>query len=117
MNGGSITLYKVIDQAAPGANTDIVSAGITVPEGGALRISVSLATASVFNLMVTAAGGTQRAIGLNQSVALNAGDGYTFPWSAIKVDQNGAAVTYNFQVETNGIIRYLVVELVTGAVI
>lgn len=94
--------------SAPGANTNIFSTGITpVYPVGALRVTVCLATASVFNLRVinTPAGGsTAFTIGLNASSALNAGDLYTFTFGC------NNDLTYNFQVETDGIINVLQVE-------
>jgi hypothetical protein len=114
---GLLPRYIAVDQAAPGANTAIISGGLIPKMGGAFRISVVLATASVFNVTVTPAAGTQRTHGLNQSTALNAGDLYTFCFGVATVDQNSAALTYNFEVETNSIIRYLLVEEVSGGVI
>lgn len=103
-----------IDIAAPGANTDIITGGITPSVGCALRFTVCLATAGVFNIMFQKTGGTQRAGGCQLSAALNAGDFYTFEIGAspqtIPNSGDRVAVTYNAQVETNGIIRYLLVE-------
>lgn len=88
------------NDAAPGANTDILAADITPSYGATLAIGVRLATASVFNLIETR-DGVDVVIGMNLSVALQAGDGYTFLWPC------SPESSYNFQVETNGVISIL----------
>lgn len=98
--------------SAPGANSDIFSAGQlrAVSQKVALvRVIVVLATASVFNYTVTD-GTTAYTVGLNESIALNASDAYEFEIAA------GSDYTYNFQVETDGVIRHLLVIEVMGAV-
>jgi hypothetical protein len=109
-NQGTIILYNGFNQSAPGANTDIISGGLVI--GGAtgvqgicaLAVTVTLATASVFNYTRTR-GGTTFTIGIYQSVALASGDGYG-PF-LIPVAPGD---TINFQVETDGVIRQLLVE-------
>ena len=96
--------------SAPGANTDILSAAITPVYYGAFRITVSLTTGSVFNY-TEARSGTTFTHGINSSVALNAGDAYIF-----NVDVSPLS-TYNFQVETNSVIRQLKVSEIPSAVI
>lgn len=91
--------------AAPGASTNILTTSLT--PGAAshrFRVSVILETASVFNMIEVSTDGGTDTNGLNGSVALGAGDLYEFEF---EVDQ---ANTYNFQVETNGIIRRLIVS-------
>lgn len=97
--------------SAPGANTDILSAAVS-PQSTtcALRITVVLATASVFNYTAKQ-GATTFTCGLNESIALNAGDSYTFVVGA------NSSTSYNFQVETNGVINVLNVEEIEGAVL
>ncbi len=111
---GLVTRFFDIDIAAPGANTNIVTTSITPAAGCALRITVSLATASVFNIMYQKTGGTQRAGGCQLSAALQAGAFYTFEIGAAPqtIPNSGSrvAVEYNFQVETDGVIRYLLIE-------
>lgn len=104
-----ITRFSDVDIAAPGANTGITG-GITPTVGCAIRVTVSLATSSVFNVTVTPDGGTKRTHGLNTSAPLNANDLYSFVFGAAIADASGAALSYDFEVETDGIIRYLVVE-------
>ena len=97
--------------AAPGANTNMLSTGLTSAYPvSAFRVTVRLATASVFNLHTTD-GTTAYVTGLNNSVALAAGDLYTFSFGV----NNG--LTYNFQVETDGIISILQVDEIPGAVL
>lgn len=96
-----ILLGEKFSGAAPGANTNIFGATELVPRvNGELHITVRLATASVLNIVEDST-----VIGLNRSVALQAGDGYCFTWQAMR----GRA--YNFQVETDGLISKLAVEL------
>jgi len=96
--------------SAPGANTDILATALTPRYGAAFRVTVVLATASVFNATVTKSG-TTFTCGLNQSVALNAGDLYTFTFGVSKSN------AYNFRVETNGVINVLQVDEVDTGVI
>ena len=100
----------IFNQAAPGADTNILTTAITPQYFGALRITIVLATASVVNY-TEARSGTTFTCGLNSSVALNAGDAYTFVFDC------SPSSTYNFQVETNGIIRLLKVSEIPAAVI
>lgn len=104
MPDGLGVLTDQFNVSAPGANTNILSTGLTPAYSGTLHISVCLATASVLNI-TESDGTTTFTIGLNASVALNAGDGYTFSWGCIRNR------TYNFQVETDGVIRKLQVNL------
>lgn len=95
---------------APGAETDILDDNLTPQYGAAWRITVCLATASVFNVTITQ-GSTTFTCGVNSSVALNAGDLYSFTMG-VNPDNS-----YNFQVETDGIIRILQIdEVINGAI-
>ena len=103
---------------APGANTNIFTTGLKVSEGcAALRVTVCLTTASVFNIYTDSDGGTDYTCGLNSSSALQAGDVYTFTFGALAYDAAGNRLSYNFQVETDGVIRFLIVDEVIGAVV
>ena len=110
----------VFNLAAPGANTDILAAELTPNhEGSYFRVTVVLATASVFNHVITDSTGTPVTFtnGLNSSVALAAGDEYVFEFAAPKTTTAGtntSPLTHNFQVETDGIIRLLVVDEMRG---
>lgn len=111
--------------AAPGANTNIIAASNQLGTGvsyaptrerGAhyLDVWVALATASVFNARVTD-GTTAYARGLNESSALQAGDLYRFSLPCPSHNHLGVQLTYDFQVETNGVIQTLVVYRVMQA--
>lgn len=117
---GIAALATVYALAAPGANTNILSSGVQVsPSASAIRVTVVLAVSSVFNFTVTD-GSTAYTVGLNASAALNAGDCYTFVFGARRFNSqpNGSVeLTYNFQVETDGVIRMLFVEEVAAPVI
>ena|SRR3990167_2269979 len=104
----SLRVARKYALAAPGVNTNMLATGV-VPKatGSAFRVTVSLTTASVFNVHMTD-GTTAYVIGLNASVALQAGDLYTFTFSADPL------LTYNFQVETDGVIRTLIVDEIVG---
>ena len=97
--------------AAPGANTNIFSTSLTpVYQCSAFRVTVALTTASVFNVVMTD-GTTSYTNGLNASAALQAGDLYTFTFGV----HNGN--TYNFQIETDGVVRILQVDEIPGGVV
>lgn len=95
--------------SAPGANTNILSTNVTPALDGVWVVTVCLTTGSVFNL-VTTDGTTSFTNGLNASAALNAGDVYTFSFGVM------TSLSYNFQVETNSVIRKLIVHEMTGPV-
>ena len=105
-----IARATVFNGAAPGANTDMLAADLTPGRRGAFRITVAVTTASVFNVSATD-GTTTHVWGLNGSVALQAGDVYTF---TIGCDPS---LSYNFQVETDGVIEVLVVDEIRGGVL
>jgi hypothetical protein len=86
--------------SAPGANTNILGTSLTPTYGGYFQVFVVLATGSVFNMTETRSS-TTYTVGLNKSTALVAGDGYVFSFPV------SASSTYNFQVETDGVIRIL----------
>lgn len=111
--------YQAVALAAPGANTSFASFTMAAP-GHGVRIVINLATASVLNLY----DGT-RTRGLNSSVALTAGDEFTFdlpalpmvaPTGGIDPGPTGTPVTYALRVETDSIINAVsIVEMPTGA--
>lgn len=95
---------------APGANTDIIKGGIVIRElpwrgVKALEVTVTLATASVFNYTRTRKNNAGATIGILESVALGAGDGF----GPIRIPVTEFD-TINFRVETDGIITQLIVE-------
>lgn len=102
------TVIDMVSIPAPGANTNILKGGIVVRELSAgvkkLFVTVTLATASVLNYTRLRAQ-TTSTIGIFESVALNAGDGY----GPIEIPV-GPYDTINFQVETDGIITQLYIE-------
>ncbi len=97
------------DITAPGANTSILASNITPKRAGSLAVTVSLTTASVFNVLATD-GTTTHLWGLNSSTALNAADVYRFVIDAVP------ALSYNFQGETDGVIETLIVNEVMGGI-
>ena len=116
-SGPPVVLRRVTvhAQAAPGAATDIFTAFTPTSPGALIRIAVSLATGSVFNLHVTD-GTTSYTQKYNGGTALTAGQRYTFTdlWPA--ANSSGTALTYSLQVATDGIIQSLVVDEVQGVV-
>lgn len=99
-SGGLALKSDNFNVSAPGANTDILATALTPSMGGYFQVFVVVATGSVFNMTETRSG-TTFTVGLNKSTALVAGDGYTFSFPV------SSSSTYNFQVETNSIIRIL----------
>lgn len=112
--------------SAPGADMNILASNIKVGHtASAMRITVQLATSSVFNVMVTDGTNTE-ALAMNDNAALTAAATYTFTigarrtiTGAAKVDATSSdtELSYNFQVETDSVITYLVVDEVQGAVV
>lgn len=90
--------------AAPGANTNILSASLTP---GAcsyrFRVEVTLAVGSIFDFTETLSG-TTRTHSLNSGVPLDADEPATFE-HAVRQD-----ATYNYRVKTDGAINRLMVE-------
>lgn len=106
----SLTRNRDFNVAAPGANTNIITTSITPNQDGAFRVTICLTTASVFNVTITN-GSTTFTCGLNESVTLQAGDLYSFVFGV------SAANSYNFQVETDSVIRILQVDEIQSAVL
>ena len=103
--------YKI---DAPGENTDILSTALTLSETcNAIRLTICLSAPSVINVTTTD-GTTSFTNGLNESTALNAGDIYSFAFPAINETAAGLTISYNFQVETDSVIRFLVIDEVMG---
>lgn len=112
--------------SAPGANTDILASDFKVGyTASAIRITVQLATSSVLNLMVSDGTNTE-ALALNGNTALTAAALHTFVVGARRTDtgvgrvdksSSDTELSYNFQVETDSVITYLVVDEIQGAVV
>lgn len=110
MNLAIRSLADVFNQSAPGANTDIFATALTTQyTASTIRITVVLATASVFNVTITRSG-TTFTCGMNESNTLNSGDMYTFTFGARSGD------SLNCRVETDGVIRILRIDELSGAV-
>lgn len=112
MAGNNLLLQSAkYNVPAPGANTNILATSLTPKQGvAAFRVTVVLATGSVFNLRTTD-GTTAFTSHFNGGVALAAASVYTFTFGVT------SGLTYNFQVETDGVIRLLQVDEVTAGVI
>lgn len=119
-SGSCHSKYRAFNQSAPGADTAIISGGLTFSESAAAcRVTVALTTSSVFNVTCTD-GSTTHKWGLNASAALNAADLYTFTFAVAASDDGtsgGTALTWNFEVESDGVIEYLAVDEVKGGVL
>ena len=102
----------------PGANTNIYAAVKVSESASAIRITVSLATSSVFDLRITD-GSTAYTLHLNEGVALTASCLYTFVVAARRYSsQTGTTeLTYSNRVATDGVVQLLFVEEVTGPVV
>ena len=106
---GLLPLVRRHAIAAPGADTNILTTGIIPKEDGVMCVTVCLTTGSVFNVTITD-GTTSYVNGLGASAALNSGDMYTFCFGCL------TSLTYNFQVETNSVIRELHVFVMTNSI-
>lgn len=98
--------------AAPGAATAIFGGLVPVLYASTFRVTVRLATGSIFNATVTPTGGSKITMALNGGVALSAGNVYTFDLPVRK--HNGAATpvsnSYDFEIATDGVVSYLQVD-------
>jgi len=89
--------------SAPGANTDALSADVTVPGTGTLRIWISTAVATVVNYMVNPSGAvTEQTVPLNGNTALDGGGVFDVPCTLDDV--------VNIQVETDSALHYCVLD-------
>ena len=109
-SGGLTPRAEGFNIASPGNNTNLLTSSITPKEGCALRVTVCLATTSVFNVTITK-GATTFTVSLNSGTALTATFLYTFVFGA------STSNAYNFQVATTGIIQILQVDEVSEGVI
>ena len=121
MQGGFLDRFFSVSIPAPGANTNIIINGVAnrvtgistatslqPTVSGSFLIRVTLATASVFNVMETF-GATTITHSMEQGQTLVLGCAYQWTFGVF------AGCTYNFQVPTNGIINALfVAELQVG---
>ena len=114
-SGPPVVLRRVTvhAQAAPGVNTNIFTAFTPTSPAAFIRIAVSLATTSVFQLLVTD-GTTAYTQTYNNGTALTAGRRYGFTDLWPQANSSGTALTYSLQVATDGIIQSLVVDEVQG---
>ena len=120
--GGSITRYEARVLAAPGANTSFAAFVMGRYDAG-VRITISLTTASVLNLISTD-GTTAYTSGLKDSETLSAADEHVINVPALPVNKPGTglgtgtaavAMAYALQVETDSVIRYVRIdELLTS---
>lgn len=110
-------LYEAYALAAPGANTSFPTAGFTFSRRASrARVFIVLTTASVLNYRVTD-GTTAYINGLNASAALNAGDAYEFEFDvqySSDGSETGTLLTYFLQVETDSVVRQVLVTELTG---
>ena len=103
-----LLVYSTHALPAPGANTNIFTA-LTPTRGLVqIRVFVSLATGSVFNLRLTD-GTDAYTIKLNGGTALTAGVAYAFdvPMSRVPTEDTTKTITYSFQVATDGVIQHM----------
>lgn len=104
MSDGLVQVVDLNAVGAPGANTNIPGGTVTPLFPGWIDVEVQLATGSVFNVIETPASGSNITHPAQLGVALVAAKTYTF---SMPVSPRS---TYNFQVETNGIITRLLVN-------
>lgn len=106
------TLVNEMELAAPGSNTDIPEASLTVETKRSpqvYRVSGCFQNATVFKAIVTPVGGTAQTIRFRNGDTLAAGSLGTFDVPV----QNGA--DFQLQIETDGLIRQLtIVRLLLG---
>ena len=108
--GSSAARYTGYNVAAPGPNTAICGGIKFGPNASACRVTVVTCTD----------GTTPHKWGLNGVTALTAGDLFTFVFAVRSTDDGldtGTDLTYDFEVETDGVIEILLVDEVTGGVV
>ena len=108
-------LYSGFNISAPGANTGIVNAETSSAlnvRDGRLRITIALTTSSVVNVTCTD-GSTTHKWGLNSSSALNAADLYSFELGCSRLS-GATLLSWDVEIETDGVIELLVIENPVG---
>lgn len=111
---GPIIVVRGHAIAAPGANTDIFTARSPIKAHGQIRVLVSLATSSIFDIRWTD-GTTAYSSHLNGGVALPASCLMAFDVPFSKQATSGAnstatapaTMTYSFRVATDSVIEHL----------
>ena len=113
--GKANSVAQEFNKAAPGANTNILDANVTPVQMGTdspiFRVTACLAVSSVLNVVITDSDGNSETIGLNDNAAITA-DAMFREAFAVRSDY-----TYNFQVETDGEIKLLLVDQINDGVI
>lgn len=104
----ALSRFAGFNITAPGVDTNVPNVGVKPGPAALLRITIALTTSSVVNLSVTD-GSTTHVWGLNSSTALNAADLYVFELGAMH------GLTYDVQVETDGVIEILLIDEILGA--
>lgn len=103
---------------APGANANILTAGLQLRAAArnvaVLRIQINLAVASKIKIVETD-GTTTFASELLGGTTLNANQPYALAYEARAQTKAGKRLTYNFQVETDGVIQHLRVTECDGS--
>jgi hypothetical protein len=95
--------------AAPGSNTNMVTAFTPNHNGATLDIDISLATGSIVDLRVTD-GTTAYSQALWDGASLTAGQRYSCSVLAPSMTDSGTALTYSIRVRTDGIIQSLIIH-------
>ncbi|MCZ2419748.1 MAG: hypothetical protein LC123_07905, partial [Burkholderiales bacterium] len=106
-----VAVAKVFNTAAT-ADTDILPDDFTVPErlgNCAFRVMILVDTETEFRLAITS-GETTKPGDFNGGTALAAGKLYTFTFSAFAVSDDEDEMTYNFQLDDNANVDFLLVE-------
>lgn len=102
-------LGSVFHLAAPGANTNIFPTNLTLHSASknvaVLRIQFNLAVAGKLDIVETD-GTTTIVSPLLAGATLNAGQPYALSYEARAATPAGKQLSYNFQLETNGIVNH-----------
>lgn len=112
MSSGLVTRAAIFNLAAPGANTDILGTAITPTVDCEFVITASLSTGSKVDVTITD-GTDTHVITLNGNTALTANvmTRMTFPAVALERNSgNGNTLQYNFQLQTDSVVEYFVVQ-------
>lgn len=104
--------FEVFDLDAPGTDTDIMATYLAPGPGGyRFRVQIALASGGVVNVISKGSGGTPSLTwGLNESVAIAAGDLAEFEHAVQLTPVGGGGITYNYQIESATGVQCLIVD-------
>lgn len=108
----TVRRFEVYNLDAKSVNTDLMATDLAPGPGGyRFRVQIQLASGGVVNLIHKGSGGTPIIVGgLNESVAIGAGDLAEFEHAVQLTPVGGGGITYNYQIESATGVQCLIVD-------